>query len=1708
MPNFQADLGRPTIVTRISTVGDADKQEWVTHYSIYTSLDGEIWTPFKLRSRVHEFAGNTDADNSVSHDLIESPLARYVRVVPRKWHKNPCMGIELWGRDGGVPIGLGNRRVSDAQIMASSRRSLAYAGAAGRIGNRDSCWAAAANAPGEYLQVDIGEIKVLTALAVQGNPSAEEWVTAYHLSTSFDGVHWSSYAENSNQPARLFEGCADQSTAVQQTLRNPVLTRFVRLIPVEWHGALAMRLEVFAYSVGYPLGVANRTISDFCMMCSSALDADHQACHARLGAASAWTPKPEDKEPYLEIALSNYNWVTAILLQGEKGSDAWVTSFSVYTSMDGKTWAPISHPDGGEMFSGNHDDSSMVGLIFPEPALATAVRIWPLSWNGAPALRCELYGRAGGRPAGLESGWLTDAQLSSSATSDDAHSCKAARLNRVVEGGGWTPLASTVDTSTSMFAQGLHPDIVSTSSNDGSNQNSNNNSTHNSAPASEPGSPTKSAGSRSGSKASLFSSGSKASLHLSRRGSKLSIIGLPSTNSIDNPGNAEDDVDSESNDDDNDDADNNSSINNNNNSNSHNNINATDKSKSKQSNSKGENGSGPKGAGASAGAGAGAPAANGKGGHSTADAGAKRASGDDVSGVRSISNNTNNNNNNANSNFNNNNDNNIDNDNSNNNRSSSGSNNKRPSRSSANENVNNSNSNVNNNNANNNINNNNNNNNNNNSRSNSKASNNNNNNNNINNNNASIKPRSSQDKLLKKTPAHGACHDAFLQIDLEHIQSIKAVLTQGSASGREWVTSYEVATSLDGEHWTVYETPGGSSELIGNTNGDLVVSRELVAPPLARFVQIRPKSFFNAPSMRVELLTEDPGALAGLETGDIANEQVTSSSARRDRYGPHAARLFREACWMPAREDREPFFQVDLKEFKLVTGLLTQGNSRSPDWVTAYQFETSLDGKAWAKYLERDGKVKTFRGNSDQESVVSQLLEDPVVARMVRFRPLAWHKRPALRAELTVQSIGQPLGLRTRELPDDQMHASSERDAAHSASQCRLDNAKGAWMPAEINSYQHVELDLKQPRVVSCIMIQGSPSGPEAVNSFTVDVSYDGRSWISYKEHGIVKNFAVVADGGTTWAFALNTHLCRFVQIRPTSWPAAGIALRAELYGRDVGSAAGMQDHKIADAQISSSSDRGLLCAAAAGRLGSEAKGGAWSPQVSNSAQYFQIDLTTPQLVTGVLTQGCAFADEWVTAYSLEYSLGQQDQWQPYGSPAPHHFDGNFDRNTVMSHMLEMPFLARFVRVWPIAWHDAIALRCELFVRNMGIASGMESRELPDASITASSAQAARKPSAARLNGRESWAPAVANGEQYLQVDLGVTSTVTAVLTQGDAATNHCVTAYTLMTSLNGLDWVPVEDEAGNVKVFRGNADGHATQVNALPGKPTARFVRICPVSWNGAPALRAEIFRLPCEEDYARWRRAEEEKAAQKQTATEGAVKALETQAEAIVRSVTEETEKVVALKGGFSRGMAVSQEVSSTEAAESREVADKLEAKFRNMQETTSQKIGNLSAMLLDGQPDFTADDFESQAFALIQNLSDTSKEYTDELESQLLGLDTLSSQLTDQSHDLLREVGIWSKSTEEPTYLTATRIATLLDPLKAAVQTVFKAHGLVPIAAEIQSRLDAVDASVKFAVERRSGETVGIDKLAEGLQSATTQAVDVLRDASSVSFFLEGW
>jgi len=138
--------------------------------------------------------------------------------------------------------------------------------------------------------------------------------------------------------------------------------------------------------------------------------------------------------------------------------------------------------------------------------------------------------------------------------------------------------------------------------------------------------------------------------------------------------------------------------------------------------------------------------------------------------------------------------------------------------------------------------------------------------------------------------------------------------------------------------------------------------------------------------------------------------------------------------------------------------------------------------------------------------------------------------------------------------------------------------------------------------------------------------------------------------------------------------------------------------------------------------------------------------------------------------------------------------------------------------------------------------------KIPDARMTASVYQNIfAYPYYGRLNERrgDRWCPKTPyDRSDYLQVDMGAANLICAVATQGMKGSTDRTTSYKLRISLNGVTWKSYTEN--NVeKVFPGNTDDISIVKNSLSTAAKARFVRFYPVTYQGWPCLRVEIYVL-----------------------------------------------------------------------------------------------------------------------------------------------------------------------------------------------------------------------------------------------------------------------
>ncbi|KAK5889491.1 hypothetical protein CesoFtcFv8_015492 [Champsocephalus esox] len=144
---------------------------------------------------------------------------------------------------------------------------------------------------------------------------------------------------------------------------------------------------------------------------------------------------------------------------------------------------------------------------------------------------------------------------------------------------------------------------------------------------------------------------------------------------------------------------------------------------------------------------------------------------------------------------------------------------------------------------------------------------------------------------------------------------------------------------------------------------------------------------------------------------------------------------------------------------------------------------------------------------------------------------------------------------------------------------------------------------------------------------------------------------------------------------------------------------------------------------------------------------------------------------------------------------------------------------------------------------------------LPPSSFRSSSQlSSSHAPGFAKLNRRDGaggWSPLSSDGYQWLEVDLGERTTISAVATQGRYGSSDWLTSYLLVFSDTGNNWKQYRQE-DSIGSFPGNSNADSVVQYKLQQPAVARFLRLLPLAWNpsGRIGLRLETYGCPYTSD------------------------------------------------------------------------------------------------------------------------------------------------------------------------------------------------------------------------------------------------------------------
>ncbi|XP_076461744.1 uncharacterized protein LOC143294198 [Babylonia areolata] len=319
----------------------------------------------------------------------------------------------------------------------------------------------------------------------------------------------------------------------------------------------------------------------------------------------------------------------------------------------------------------------------------------------------------------------------------------------------------------------------------------------------------------------------------------------------------------------------------------------------------------------------------------------------------------------------------------------------------------------------------------------------------------------------------------------------------------------------------------------------------------------------------------------------------------------------------------------------------------------------------------------------------------------------------------------------------------------------------GAWIPGP-ESQPWIQVDLKTPKLISGVVTQGSPDTARWVSTFTLEYSLDGVHFTPYSVlpgQATSELFTGNTDPNTPVRNLFNRNvIAQFVRLHPVGPGPEGFALRFEILGCKPDTPIyvppnwqgftptpfppdytgetptaippgytgqtptavppdytgeipehlcnvpmGLTNPDIVSSnQLQASSVLDVFHSADRARIYTQKDGpysGGWQPRVNDDKQWIEVDFLSSYSIGGVITQGSADSDNWVTKYEVYYSNDGQSFYpviETAGGSTIKLFSGNNDRFTPVMHLFPLVH-ARYIQIRPLDFHGAIALRFNIF---------------------------------------------------------------------------------------------------------------------------------------------------------------------------------------------------------------------------------------------------------------------------------------------------------------------------------------------------------------------------------------------------------------------------
>ncbi|KAM4689297.1 LOW QUALITY PROTEIN: neuropilin-1 [Discoglossus pictus] len=372
---IQVDLGLLRFVSGIGIQGaiskETKKKYYVKSYKIDISSNGEDWITLKDGNKQLVFQGNSNPIDVVFRPFPKPVLTRFIKLRPVTWETGISLRFEVYGcKVTDYPcsgmLGMVSGLISDSQITASSQFDRNWVPENARLVTSRSGWALPSTNINqqnsrEWLQIDLGEEKVVSGIIIQGGKHRDNkvFMRKFKIGYSNNGTEWEMIMDASRNKHKIFEGNTNYDTPELRTFAN-ISTRFIRIIPERASvSGLGLRLELLGCELEAPTSIPTTPELNPADEC----DDDQANCHSGTGddfkltvgttVTSTEAPAVEDNEEQTDMDCSFGMGSQKTLCQWEHDS----TSNLRWAVLNSKTGPVRDHKGDGNFIYSEADES-------------------------------------------------------------------------------------------------------------------------------------------------------------------------------------------------------------------------------------------------------------------------------------------------------------------------------------------------------------------------------------------------------------------------------------------------------------------------------------------------------------------------------------------------------------------------------------------------------------------------------------------------------------------------------------------------------------------------------------------------------------------------------------------------------------------------------------------------------------------------------------------------------------------------------------------------------------------------------------------------------------------------------------------------------------------------------------------------------------------------------------------------------------------------------------------------------------------------------------------------------------------------------------------------------------------------------------------------------------------------------------------------------